>query len=310
MHGAAKPASDPRAGEQAIKASDRQLHKKSLALVNFKGGAGKSTIVANLAATAARQFNWRVLILDLDASAPLTRLALDGQRGLPTVKDALGAMGRGEELVPYLQRADAMSSWLLPGSILEPSAEEIRNIPYLLHAALNAYFEGRHIDLVLIDPPGESKTINGAILSSVDAVALPLALSSTDLAATKVTLQFIKHMQKERDGLPTFLGLIPNRVVRKGTYERIFLDTVLKSGKVLPYLPESNVIKGSFVRESSSGGRMPIHFAPKSAAAGQYIALLEALNAQNKDREAYTGALREYLGLEEEVAKEEVAAEA
>lgn len=279
-----------------------------MALINFKGGAGKSTIVANLAATAAKRFKWRTLILDMDANAPMTPLALKGVQGLPTVKDALVAVGRGEELVPYLQRADTMSSWLLPGSVLDLTPAEIRNFPYLLQAAKDAYFEGRHIDLVLIDPPGESKTINGAILSCVDAVALPLALSSTDLAATKITLQFIKLMQKERDGLPTFMGLVPNRVARNGTYERIFLDTVLKSGKVLPYLPESNLIKGSFVREKE-GGRMPAHFAPKSAAARQYVRLLEALNAQDKDRDAYTAELRDYLGLEEqEQEREDVSA--
>lgn len=247
------------------------------------------------------------MILDLDANAPMTPLALNGVQGLPTVKDALAAVGRGEELVPYLQRAEAMSAWLLPGSVLDLTPEETRNIPFLLHAAKNAYFAGRSIDLVLIDPPGESKAINGAILSCVDAVALPLALSSTDLAATKITLQFIKLMQKEREGLPTFLGLIPNRVARKGTYERIFLDTVLKSGKVLPYLSESNLIKGSFVREKE-GGRMPVHFAPKSAATGQYIRLLEALNAQKKDRNAYTTELRDYLGVGEGMAVAKVAA--
>jgi hypothetical protein len=57
----------------------RHLKKNSaviIALTNLKGGVGKTTLTANIAATYCRQMDKRVLVIDLDFQASLTGLCL------------------------------------------------------------------------------------------------------------------------------------------------------------------------------------------------------------------------------------------
>src|SRR5207244_474093 len=57
----------------------RPLTNKSaviIALTNLKGGVGKTTLTANIAATYCRQMDKRVLVVDLDFQSSLTGLCM------------------------------------------------------------------------------------------------------------------------------------------------------------------------------------------------------------------------------------------
>jgi cellulose biosynthesis protein BcsQ len=277
------------------------LHRSSLALVNFKGGAGKTVLTGNIAAIAAKVLGWNVCVIDLDASAPLTKLAINDIPAQASIKEALGRAARGESLSNILSYAPTLGFWLLPGSVKGVSGEEVRHLPRLVQALKECRLPDGEIDLVVIDTPGENKVINGAVLASVDHVAMPLTLNATDMTATAVTISFVRQMQQKREGKPVFLGLIPNRVQRRGTYEKAFLDQVLEVNTLLPYIPDSNIIKGSFAKASQSGGEVPIYFAPKAAATQRLVHLFSEMNNPHKDFAGYEDEIRGFLELPAEI---------
>ncbi len=280
--------SDPNSG---------RLYRSSLALVNFKGGAGKTVLAGNIASIASRVYGWQVCVIDLDASAPLTKLALNDIPSHASVKQALTLAANGGDAAALLQFSNPLGFFLLPGSVKGVSSEEVRYLPALIQSLKAGKAAGTEIDLVIVDTPGENKIINGAVMASVDHIAMPLALNATDMTATAVTISFVHQMQQKRDGLPVFLGMIPNRVQRRGTYEKAFLDQVLQAGVILPYIPESNIIKGSFSRSGRDGGEVPIYFAPKAAATQRLVHLLSEMNDPDSDTQAYVDDVRGYLGL-------------
>jgi cellulose biosynthesis protein BcsQ len=270
-----------------------------MSIVNLKGGVGKSILSANLAAVAAKARGWKVVLVDLDNSIPLTRLALDDRRGHQTVRGALRGMKQGEQLTEEnFMFVKGLGAWLLPGSPRSLGDEEVAQIPRLLAAIKAAYFAGGYVDLVIVDSPGGNRAVNGAVLLGSDQVCMPISVAGTDLMATNLTVNFIKQIQQSGNGRPQFLGFIPNRLKRKDALERSLIETIFKSGLVLPFVPESNYIRKSLVTEGVNGGSVPVRFAPKSVATERLIELFNALDDPDPDRRGFELEIRDYLGME------------
>lgn len=289
------------------------LKGKSLALVQFKGGTGKTTLTVNLAACAADIQKWRVAILDLDANAPLSASVLGKRQSSATILEALDRVSFGRAVDDLLVPAQALGLGvsLLPGDIRGIPAELIQFIPALIKELL-APRPGKHaIDLLLIDPPGENKAVNLAVLRGVDTIAMPLAFSALDITAAQVTIGYIHLVQQERQGAPVFLGLIPNAVVRWGGLDRAvvgsqegnFITELIRSGKLLPFIPNSQFLRKTFVQQTSQGRVTVPGFAPGSAAASRLAALWAALSRETPQRRYYEQELRTFLGLDGQPAE-------
>jgi cellulose biosynthesis protein BcsQ len=277
----------------------QRLYKSALALVQLKGGAGKTTLLANLAAIAA-QSSWTTVVVDLDSNAPLTGSVLGSYTTQGTVIEALERVGQGEPVDDLLVYAPNLGVYLLQGDIRGVPPGYLRWIPDLVAELKAAYVStpqgARPVDCILIDTPGDNRGINLAVLQAVDYIALPAMVSSADVAATGITLQIIVQAQAERAGEPVFLGLIPNRVPRRGSIERTFVDVVLKGGKILPYIPASETLRANLSRRSAAGGEAAVQYAPRSVVAARLQALWEALNTPERDYPAYAEDFCRYIG--------------
>jgi chromosome partitioning protein len=283
--------------------SSQRLKNKSLALLQLKGGVGKSVLAANLAAIAAAQAQWTTVLVDLDANAPLSAGALGSLEARGGIREALNRAAAGEQVDDLLTFAPSLGAYLLSGDIRGIPNEQLRCLADLIQELLQTYVEtsqgARPVDFVLVDPPGQSREINAAVLAGVDAVAVPFVASSMDFAATTVTLQMVALQRSRRSGRPAFLGLIPNRVTRRGKVERAFLDVMLESGKLLPFIPNSENLRQTFLKQSRQGAETVIGFSPRSVLARRLVALWEALNDPEHHPGRYAEEFRSYLGLEE-----------
>jgi len=121
-----------------------------IAIAQQKGGAGKSTLAANLAAAlAARR---RVALLDTDPQATLTRWA------------ELRARHQGAAAITF----DAPSGWRVTGAI-----DKLK----------------RDHDVVLIDTAPHAQTDSRVAIRAADLVIVPMQPAGPDLWASEATLQ-------------------------------------------------------------------------------------------------------------------------
>lgn len=177
-----------------------------IAVQNFKGGVGKSTVTCHLAHYFAVQ-GYRVLVVDCDSQATTTTLF--GFNPHFNIE-------REETLYPYLSidptQADLLyavkhTPW--PNVDLIPSNLELFDVEYELAAAgsdggsvLAARFHklkqgladlARDYDIVLLDPPPALGTISLAVMQAANALLVPLAATTPDFCST---VQFLSMMDQ------------------------------------------------------------------------------------------------------------------
>lgn len=177
-----------------------------IAVQNFKGGVGKSTVTTHLAHYFAVQ-GYRVLVVDCDSQATTTTLFGFNPHFNIT---------REETLYPYLSidptQADllyAVKSTPWPNVDLIPSNLELFDVEYELAASgadgqsvLAARFRklkqglmdlARNYDVVILDPPPALGTISLAVMQAANALLVPLAATTPDFCST---VQFLSMMDQ------------------------------------------------------------------------------------------------------------------
>jgi len=184
--------------------------ERIVAVVNRKGGSGKSTTTLNLAGALA-ETGLRVLVVDLDPQASLTRLLTDApvERGIGTCISAPGLS------VQDLICATAARIDLIPGDrSIEAAALSLSDSPsgFLrlrrVLAPLHAY------DVVVLDtPPTLGFALSSAILAAGWAI-LPTATTQQDLDALMDTLVAIDELAEDEMICAKRLAIVPNSVHR------------------------------------------------------------------------------------------------
>ena len=176
---------------------------RTFAIVNRKGGVGKTTTAVNLAYVLATSCHLRVLLVDADGQANATQILLP--RG---EYDGLGALMRGmaicyDELVVH---TDVEGLDVLPASEdlwaldLEAAGGEGGRSYRTLRDMREAVEEDGAYDVMVIDcPPNLSAACVSAILAS-DAVIIPVlsdACSATGVADLMEQIDSLRYIRPE-----------------------------------------------------------------------------------------------------------------
>ena len=251
-----------------------------LVVFNQKGGVGKSTIAANLAAISAHQ-GLRTLLIDLDIQGNASRYLLGdtAHSEMPTVADyfdqTLSFSFRPAPPTDFIVETPFDGLHLMPASQrldeLLPKLESRHKI-YKLREALQAL--GEDYDRIYIDTPPALNFYTRSALIGADGCLIPFDCDDFSRQALYALLQNVAEIRADHNPDLAVKGIVVNQFQpRANLPARIVQELVDEGLPVLqPYLPAS--VK---VRESHQLARPMIHLEPRHKLTQALVALHDAL---------------------------------
>ncbi|GEM_PF-6437225 len=241
---------------------------RTVAVVQAKGGVGKSTVSVHLACGLA-DAGFQTILIDLDPSCGSSKyLGIEADSTRPDLWDALE--GRAE-LLSASQTIDGFSHLRVIPHRFSGYEAVIRG-PYRLRVCL-APLRRKGIDFVILDtPPSWSPATAKALTAANEAlvVAEPKTLS---LVALVDQMRIIEDTRERMNPDLRLLGIVPNRVLRTRLSRQSLAGLEAKyPGRVLPAIRESAQLA------EAPGSHQPVsHYAPGSSAARDFASLTEAV---------------------------------
>jgi len=264
--------------------ADRPQGPRIVAIVNHKGGVGKTTSAVNIAASLCAK-GFRTLVVDLDpqGSATLHLGVEDSGYSIYTALQEGGALPVKPTGVPYLG--------------IVPAGPRLNEIGFLYPPADGAELLGRSFgrttgdwDWVLLDcPPNIGVLTLGALRLGREIVvpteATPLALNGLR------QLMDILHSLRRIIGKEEIAAVVPCRchVRRRIHWETIEKIEELLPGKVSPFIRENVALA------AAAGHGRPVHqYAPRSNGTEDYRQATDWLVERLRPVEAASPAVAAY----------------
>jgi chromosome partitioning protein len=246
------------------------VENRSIAVVNLKGGSGKTTTALSLAVGAVQR-GVRVLLIDGDPQANATMTMLDGQEvNGPTIGDLLLAQVEAGEAIrrTRLEGVDLIPADAMLADAVVALSEQLGRESRLRRAmrAVDGY------DLVIVDAAPELNLVTINILNYVGELLVPVdagLYSVVGLGRLKDTVNQVRtHLDNQTVRI---VGLVLTRAHNNRATKD--LETQLR--EVYGPLVHKAVIPHSVrVEEAHARHRTVLEFAPRSTPALAYDRLL------------------------------------
>ncbi|HLW66248.1 MAG TPA: AAA family ATPase [Gemmataceae bacterium] len=210
----------------------RERRMPVVAVLNLKGGVGKTTLTANLGAAYARG-GWRVLLVDLDLQASLTSLYLPGEQiqqfsdtkrlvqdyfekctGGGEVRFADYVHSSSEERASIIGSADTLAYVELNLTVhwlLRPEKKDVR---LLLRELLHEAKLASRFDLVLIDCPPLLNVSCVNALAAADYVLIPVMPSKLVTDRVPAMIAWLQMLRQSLNADLKIIGVVANRTQR------------------------------------------------------------------------------------------------
>ncbi len=205
----------------------QQALKQSIPIItiaNFKGGVGKSTVAANLAAFFD-SCRGRVLLIDLDYQGSLTDSVIN-RDDLSFGALALMDPDFQSHKIPqhFLPTSDPFENTRILASNYRLLEEESRalfkwivgdtkkDIRYLLHRFLQSAHVQAHFDVVIIDASPRITTASVNALCASTHVLIPTILDGTSATAALNTVSAVQKLKTNLSPSLSLLGILPTFV--------------------------------------------------------------------------------------------------
>ena len=246
---------------------------KTIAIMNFKGGVGKTVTTINMAAELANRGK-RVVVIDADGQRNLSSFfGADTESG-GTLYEVLTG-----EAEPYygelLQETQVEGVSILPASMklihADLSALKDGTINLMAVSELVATIaEDDAADYVLIDCPPSFSASTTAALAAADEVIIPLRLDAFSLAGMDELLYQIGEMRQVNPRLKVAGVLVTMRFIANAEAQA---EAALRK-LLMPVFKQT--IRRSVTVEQSTFIREPLRkMAPESAIAQDYAAFVD-----------------------------------
>jgi len=265
---------------------------RRIAIINQKGGVGKTTTTANLGAALAIQGR-RVVLVDMDAQANLScSLGVEAKSGSPTSYTVLTA---GTKVAKALRDTSVPRLRILPanldlsGAELELAAAMGRE--FILRDALREWVEQERArtgrapaDYVLFDCPPSLGLLSINALAAAGEVLVTMQTEFLALQGMSKLVEVVQLLKKRLNPELVITGIVPClydsrlRLAREVLAE---IRTYFK-GQVFPHPVRANVK----LAEAPSFGQTVFEYAPDSKGADDYMLVArEVMGREERDED-------------------------
>lgn len=248
-----------------------------VAIINQKGGVGKTTTTINLA-TAIAAVGKKVLILDLDPQGNATTgLGIEKGRGLDSSYGVLLNLSPAEKIAQktYIGNLD-----IIPSTI-DLSAAEVELFPQSdRDEKLKKALAHLDYDYIFIDCPPGFGFININALNASDKIIIPLQCEFYALEGLAQLFQTIQSVRSTINKNLVVSGILLTMFDRRNSLSSVISNDVRNHFKTLVF--NTVIPRNVRISEASSFGKPVILHDVRSSGALAYIELArEFLNREN-----------------------------
>lgn len=222
-----------------------------VAVLNQKGGVGKTTVTLGLASAAA-QAGHRVLVVDLDPQGSSTWvLGLDPAQVEVSTAEVMGRVSAARAMVPSAWGGEV---WVIPASP-RLLAKDHGGSPVRLRDALHAVADQFHA--VLIDCPPSLGALSTAGLTAADHAVIVVEPSALGLRGIGAVADLVDEVWDAHNPELELTGVIVNKVPAVSSEaDRRYDELTRIVGKRAIWQP---VIPHRVIVNQAIGDRRPLH---------------------------------------------------
>jgi len=249
-------------GDEAFRAT----RARRIAILNQKGGTGKTTTAVNLAAGLAER-DHDVLLIDTDAQGNVgVSLGVAGERSLYHV--LVDGAEPSEVAVPVRGKLDVITSdATLAAAEIWLARQSTEQRSRILTKRLNSMAISRRYDHVIIDCGPSLNLLNQNALSYADEVIIPVTCDYLALVGVKQVLRTIKDVERHLGHAVRVSAVLPTFYDGRTRLAREVLETLQGHFKTKCLEP---IRLNTRLAEAPSHKKTIFEYAPTSHGAADY----------------------------------------
>jgi len=246
---------------------------------NQKGGVGKTTIVANLAAIAASR-GLRTLVVDLDVQGNLTQYLLAGDRPDRSIGDFFeSTLGFSIQSPPFLSFATNTRFANLDVVAADSRLDELQvklEAKQKVQKLRQALERIRGYDAVFIDTPPALNFFSRSALIAAQRCLIPFDCDAFSRQALYTLVDNIQELRADHNEDLMIEGIVVNQFQARAKLPARLVQELRAEGQPVLTPSLSSSVK---VRESHEQHQPLIYLDPSHRVTQEYVALFDALNA-------------------------------
>lgn len=252
---------------------------RTIALINNKGGVGKTTSTLNLG-VALSMANKKVLLVDIDPQGNLSDAFININQVQYTIKDLLE--GTISDINQVLRKEVKPNIDLLPSNNLLNGTEEKLLNKMSRETILKRLLEPikSNYDYVLIDcPPSLNLLVLNSLTASSEAI-IPIATEYHALTGTNTILQTIQQVKDLINNNLILSGVFITKYDERTNNDREIKDAIQNNFKSLCY--KTMIRTNVKIKDATNNHKSVIDYDPTSNGALDYIELAKEIINQEQ----------------------------
>lgn len=188
---------------------------RTIAIINLKGGVGKTATTVNVAAILAKDYKQRVLVVDADSQCNTTEFFGGADEMSSTLADLLRETrdGVNDVVETYISQTSFPGIDMIPAddSLMDLDLTKVETNSVeatVLRDLVSVLEEQDRYDWCLVDCPPAFNAASAAALIAADEVIIPIKLDAFSLRGMANMTQQISNMRKINPNLK-LLGCLP-----------------------------------------------------------------------------------------------------